>query len=124
MGRRSIYGFGLWLAGILCLGCVGSAEAATGTWNANTDVDLAGYKLYQAPGTCALPGAFATVATFPKTATTGTVAITADGTYCFRLTAFDTAVPPNESLFSNSAELVINANPPAAPTGFGMAAKP
>ena len=98
--------------------CVGSAEAATvtATWNANTDADLNGYNLYQAPGACALPGPFAKVATFGKTSTTGTTSIAADGTYCFKLTAFDTA--NNESLFSNTAEKVVNVNPPAAPTGF------
>ncbi|MDF0643229.1 MAG: hypothetical protein P0111_04315 [Nitrospira sp.] len=40
------------LAGVLIL-CSGTAEAATLTWNANTEADLAGYRVYQCSGpTC------------------------------------------------------------------------
>lgn len=103
----------------LVIGSASASWAATVNlaWNANTEADLAGYKLYRAPGACSNPGAFATVGTFGKVIT-GSNVVTADGTYCYKLTATDTA--NNESLFSNTAEAIVNAIPPVAPTGFGV----
>ncbi len=73
------------------------AGTASLTWNANTDSDLAGYKVYQgtSSGTYTAP-----VATIPKVTTSYTVTGLQTGTtYFFIITAYDSA--GNESLHSN-----------------------
>lgn len=89
--------------------------AATASWTAVSDPELHGYKLYRAPGTCAAPGAFATVQTYGLV-TSGPVPNPAtNGTYCHRLTAFNAA---GESPFSNTVEFKYVTNPPLAPQGL------
>lgn len=111
-----------WIRALVIVGSIFVADVALAatvnlSWNANTEADLAGYKLYRAPGACTNPGAFATVGTFGKVVT-GSNVVTGDGTYCYKLTATDTA--NNESLFSNTAEAVVNVDPTSAPTGLAV----
>jgi fibronectin type 3 domain-containing protein len=85
-------------------------------WDANSESDLAGYKVYQSayedmtiPTVSNVP-----LSTLPnQAAPTFTVTENTDGTYYFQVTAYDTA--NNESGFSNKVSKVVNANPPAPP---------
>lgn len=81
-------------------------------WDANTEADLAGYKLYQKVGT----GAYAYVKTIPKGTLTTATADLPDGAYCWVLTATDTA--GNESGYSNEVCRTIDTAAPAAPKNF------
>lgn len=73
------------------------AGTATLAWNASTESDLEGYKVYRGTGS----GAYgAPLSTLPKTATSYTATGLQNGTtYFFVITAYDNA--GNESAFSN-----------------------
>jgi len=70
---------------------------ATLTWNAGTESDLTGYKVYRGTGS----GTYgAPLATLPKTTTSYTATGLQNGTtYFFVITAYDSS--GNESSFSN-----------------------
>jgi hypothetical protein len=109
----------LLVVALMCLGLASMSEAATVelTSNANTEPDLAGYRLYRAPGTCAASGPFVAVLTVPPT-TDGALVRYRDvnvpnGTFCYYATAFDVA--GNESLPSNRVQTTVDAIAPAPP---------
>lgn len=89
-----------------------TTKSATLTWNANTEADLAGYKLYRSNTLCAA----ATVTT--PLVTLGKVITYLDNTIpstwfvvSYWLTAFDTAAPANESTKSNCVEKTFYTTP-------------
>lgn len=116
-----------WVAGIL-LGSLVSVGMAEGvslrlSWNANTESDLAGYKIYRGSlsgGPYALMGEVGVMAA-PSAQVT--LADPAPKTF-FVVTAFDTS--GNESGYSNEASWdpppppppLVDTTPPAVPTGF------
>ena len=93
---------------------VGTAQAATTTvnlaWDANTETDLAGYKLYQSAGAT---GTKNVIQTLDKLITTATVTGLLDGNWCWVVTAYDGF--GNESGYSNQVCLQADTLAPAAP---------
>jgi hypothetical protein len=82
-------------------------------WNANTEADLAGYKLYRSTN----KGASSLIASPAKGATTYIDELPVmDGTVEYALSAIDTT--GNESERTIPVEVVINSNPPMTPTGL------
>ena len=104
----------LTLAIVLCPVLTFAATIEFG-WNANTEQDLAGYRLYQATTSGAYTkGTF--VAEIPKPAVAYSLAAVPDGTYFWVLTAFDET--GNESDWSNEVTLRVDETAPAPPSGF------
>ena len=92
------------------------AHAATSSvsfaWNANTEPDLAGYRLWQG---AAVGGPYSAVLTLGKV-TTATLNGVVDGTHYFVLTAYDTF--GNESTYSNEVWKKFDTLKPGGPTGL------
>jgi hypothetical protein len=80
----------LWMMLAVLLIFTGTASAFTIKWNMGTEKDLAGYKIYLAPGTCAAPGKWIRVKTVGKVTQTSYTP-TASGTFCFAVRSFDTS---------------------------------
>ncbi len=89
-------------------------------WTANTETDLAGYKLFfgTATGAYGPPQTILAPATSIKCADAG---ITTLGQYYATITAFDKAVPVNESVKAAEVPFVLaDLIPPDAVTGLGV----
>jgi len=118
---------GLSLFAVLMFGMAGGVNAADGvlSWNANTEIDLAGYKVYFAPQSCTAQGPLAPLVVSGSPVQVGKVTTythvglpVLDGTICWEITAFDTA--GNESGRSNRVSKVMNSVPPIPPTGLSV----
>ena len=111
---------------IILMASAGVAWAASilFTWDANTEPDMAGYRLYKQNATGVYDPADALVTVpFPNT----NVSLPnqpADGIeYCWVLTAFDTS--GNESGPSEPAcTIIADTTPPGPPQGFGCTPQP
>lgn len=86
---------------------------ATLTWTANTEADLAGYEVWRGLGS-ATPTLLVTLG--KVTTYTDTTLPDLDQNVTYALKAFDTA--GNRSPLSVSVSKVVNAVPPAAPSGL------
>ena len=89
--------------------------ALTATWVEAADAD--GYRLYRASGTCATPGTFAIIETYGVVNTGVVPNPSTNGTYCYKLTAYNFA---GESPSSNAVQLRSVTNPPLAPTNLSV----
>lgn len=90
MTVERVWWLGLGLVLGFAVGCVyeaTGAQSVTLAWNANTETNLAGYRLYYGTG----PRAYTATGTVPVPETTATVTNLAEGrTYFFAVTAFTT----------------------------------
>lgn len=85
-------------------------------WDANTESDLAGYRMYQSSVSGQyVYGKANAIGEIPAGTETFTLVTLADGTFYWVATAFDTA--GNESGPSNEVSTTINFEPPKPPGG-------
>ena len=97
-----LIGFAISLLFLSAMSC--PAADVTLAWDANTEADLAGYRLYQAEKIGDVTTAWEQVAEIPAGTEICTVTVDDDKDYAWLLTAFDSK--GNESFPSNMAELV------------------
>ena len=100
---------------ILFTGIAYAATDVSFRWTANTEPDLAGYKLYR--GT-ASGGPYSHIMDIPKSNIECTDAGVADGTYFWVLTAFDEA--GFESGYSNEVTTSLDSSAPAPPKNLNI----
>lgn len=116
--KRTLLTIGLAiLLGLVIIGVTNSqAGQVVFEWDANSESDLAGYRLYQtsSPGGYVFGEANA-VGVIPAGTETFTLTMNVDGTFFWVVTAYDTA--DNESGPSNEVTTEVNFKPPSPPTG-------
>ena len=91
-----------------------AASDVTFEWNANSEADLAGYRLYQSTQSGTYVGN--PVATIAEGTETVTLTDVPDGTWYWVLTAYDTN--DNESEYSNEVTASLDTEAPAPPQNF------
>lgn len=85
------------------------------SWTANTEVDLAGYEVFD---NGILVGTIGVMA-----APLYTIANIGQGLHSVQVDAYDNAVPPNYSPKSTPATITVNTVPPGTPTGLKLLLK-
>jgi len=94
-----------------------AASSVTFEWDANSETDLAGYRLYQSQELGVYTfGDGNQVATIPVGTETVEITDVADGTYFWVLTAYD--ISGNESLPSNEVTASLDSTAPESPKNF------
>jgi hypothetical protein len=89
------------------------------TWNANTESDLAGYKVYTSTSAAAFAGGTATLVATVNAPTVSYIhANVVDGTFFYALTAFDAS--GNESVFSDIASIKVDTTAPGKPANLRL----
>ena len=103
------------LACLLLAGTAFADNSVSFKWDANTETDLAGYRLYQSttPGQYTF-GEGNQVAIISAGIETVTLPNVLDGTFFWVLTAYD--LEGNESGPSNEVSATLDSTPPGAPT--------
>lgn len=102
----------LLVAVMLAVDCFAATTSVTLAWDANTEADLAGYKLYVS---AVSGGPYTETAVLGKVVTYTADGVT-DGNHCWVLTAYD--IVGNESGYSNEVCLQLDTEAPSVPQGF------